>query len=58
MLFKCYLPIGWSDAMECLLSRQGLLIKDFGKFVEQQGCRPGPQQTEAANSNAAMWPGR
>lgn len=39
MLFKGYLPIGWSDAMEALLSRQGLLIKDFGKFVEQQSER-------------------
>ena len=39
MLFKGYLPIGWSDAMEGLLSRQGLLIKDFGKFVEQQSER-------------------
>lgn len=39
MLFKGYLPIGWSDAMEGLLSRQGLLIKDFGKFIEQQSER-------------------
>ena len=35
MLFKSYLPPGWSDAMEGLLSWQGLLIKDFGKFAEQ-----------------------
>jgi hypothetical protein len=39
MLFKGYLPLGWADAMEGLLSRQGLLIKDFGKFVEQQSER-------------------
>ena len=39
ILFKGYLPIGWSDAMEGLLSRQGLLIKDFGRFVEQESER-------------------
>lgn len=39
MVFKGYLPIGWADAMESLLGRQGLLIKDFGKFVEQQSER-------------------
>ena len=39
MVFKGYLPIGWADAMESLLGRQGLLIKDFGKFVEQQSNR-------------------
>ena len=39
MLFKGYLPIGWADAMEGLLCRQGLLIKDFGRFVEQQSER-------------------
>ena len=33
ILFKGYLPIGWADAMERLLMRQGLLIKDFKQFV-------------------------
>ena len=33
ILCKGYLPIGWGDAMERLLSRQGLLIKDFKQFV-------------------------
>ncbi len=39
MLFKGYLPMGWSDAMEALLSRHRVLIKDFGDFVEQQSER-------------------
>eukprot|EP00913_Durusdinium_trenchii_P010890 g10219.t1 len=33
MLFKGYLPLGWSGAMERLLAQQGLLIKDFKQFV-------------------------
>jgi hypothetical protein len=33
MLFKGYLPLGWAGAMEGWLSRQGVLIKDFKKFV-------------------------
>ena len=33
ILFKGYLPIGWADAIERLLVRQGLLIKDFKQFV-------------------------
>lgn len=39
ILFKGYLPLGWSDAMEGLLARNGLLIKEFGKFVEKQSER-------------------
>ena len=35
LLFKGYLPLGWPDAMEGLLGRQGLLIKDFGNFVRR-----------------------
>jgi hypothetical protein len=33
ILFKGYLPLGWGGAMERLLMRQGLLIKDFKQFV-------------------------
>lgn len=33
MLFKGYLPLGWPGAMEGLLARQGLLIKEFKRFV-------------------------
>lgn len=33
MLFKGYLPLGWPGAMEGLLARQGLKIKDFKSFV-------------------------
>jgi hypothetical protein len=39
ILFKGYLPLGWPKAMEGLLFQQGILIKDFGKFVEQQSQR-------------------
>jgi hypothetical protein len=51
MLFKGYLPIGWADAMEALLYRQGLLIKDFGKFVEQQSERLKEHAEQLAKSN-------
>jgi hypothetical protein len=33
ILFKGYLPLGWPGAMEGLLARQGLKIKDFKSFV-------------------------
>ena len=33
LLFKGHLPISWSGSMENFMSNQGLLIKDFGKFV-------------------------
>jgi len=36
MLFKGYLPLGWSGAMERLLAREKLLIKDFKRFVMKQ----------------------
>ena len=39
ILFKGYLPLGWPRAMEGLLFRQDILIKDFGKFVQQQSER-------------------
>lgn len=39
ILFKGYLPLGWPKAMEGLLFRKDILIKDFGKFVEQQSQR-------------------
>lgn len=39
ILFKGYLPLGWGDSMEGFLARQGLRIKDFGKFVQKQSGR-------------------
>ncbi len=33
MVFKGYLPLGYHRAMEGLLSRQNVLIKDFKKLV-------------------------
>ena len=39
VLFKGYLPLGWPDAMEALLGRQGRLIKDFKAFVVEQSAR-------------------
>jgi len=33
ILFKGHLPLGWPEAMEQLITRQGVLIKDFAKFV-------------------------
>ena len=35
VVFKGHLPLGWAKAMEQLLQRQGLLIKDFKNFVEK-----------------------
>ena len=39
VVFKGYLPLGWPNAMKGLLYREGLLIKDFGAFVERQSQR-------------------
>jgi hypothetical protein len=39
IVFKGHLPLGWPEAMERFLSTQGLLIKDFGRFVNQQSER-------------------
>lgn len=39
VLFKGYLPLGWPEAMEALLGRQGRLIKDFKAFVTEQSAR-------------------
>lgn len=39
ILFKGHLPLGWPGAMEGLLAGQGLLIKDFGRFVNQHSQR-------------------
>lgn len=36
ILFKGHLPLGWPGAMERLLAGEGVLIKDFGRFVNQQ----------------------
>ena len=33
VLFKGYLPLGFPDAMERLISSQGFLLKDFKRFV-------------------------
>jgi hypothetical protein len=35
IIFKGYLPLGWPDAMVRFLNRNDVLIKDFGKFVDQ-----------------------
>ncbi len=40
ILFKGYLPL-WGDGMEAFLANQGLRIKDFSKFVQQQSGRIG-----------------
>jgi hypothetical protein len=36
ILFKGHLPLGWADAMERFMARQGLRLKDFGGFVIRQ----------------------
>lgn len=36
VLFKGYLPFGYPEAMERFLTSQGLLLKDFKAFCEQQ----------------------
>jgi hypothetical protein len=35
LLFKGHLPLGWPDAMESFIARQGLRVKDFRHFVEK-----------------------
>ena len=39
IMFKGHLPLGWPAAMEGLLYRNGLLIKDFGSFAKELSCR-------------------
>lgn len=39
VIFKGYLPLGWPDAMESLVARQGLRIMDFKRFVTEQSAR-------------------
>jgi hypothetical protein len=39
ILFKGHLPISWGGAMERFMGMQGLLIKDFKRFVTQQSER-------------------
>lgn len=39
ILFKGHLPLGWADAMERFISRQGLRIKDFAAFVSRHSER-------------------
>jgi hypothetical protein len=36
VIFKGYLPIGYGQAMESFMTREGVLIKDFKKFVIEQ----------------------
>jgi hypothetical protein len=33
ILFKGYLPISWAESMESFMNHQGLLLKDFKRFV-------------------------
>ena len=35
LLFKGHLPLGWAEAMEGFIARQGLRIKDFKRLVMQ-----------------------
>jgi hypothetical protein len=39
VVFRGYLPVGWADSVEAFFASQGILIKDFGKFVEKQSRR-------------------
>lgn len=39
IIFKGYLPLGWSGAMEQFLNSRGILIKDFKQFVPKQAQR-------------------
>jgi hypothetical protein len=39
VLFKGYLPLGWPEALERLLYENGLLIKDFKRFVSKHSDR-------------------
>jgi hypothetical protein len=39
ILFKGHLPLGWADAMERFLALQGLRLKEFGAFVNEQSGR-------------------
>ena len=39
ILFKGHLPLNWPDALEQLITRQGLRIKDFKEFVPRQSYR-------------------
>ncbi len=36
IIIKGYLPLGYGAAMEHLLDRQGILLKDFGTFAREQ----------------------
>ena len=51
VLFKGHLPLGWSEAMERLISRQGLLIKDFKSFVTAQSSRIGKNAEAIAQAS-------
>lgn len=36
IIFKGYLPLGYENAMEGWLGQRGILLKDFGRFVNRQ----------------------
>jgi len=54
VMFKGHLQLGWGEAMERLLARQGLRIKDFGRFVAEHSERV--KQQALAISKAAGRP--
>jgi hypothetical protein len=51
VVFKGYLPIGYGQAMESFMMRQGVLIKDFKKFVTEQTERVSDHAKAIAESN-------
>jgi len=48
VLFKGHLPLGWPDAMERFIARQGLRLKDFAGFVRRQSERIKPHAKDMA----------
>jgi hypothetical protein len=52
IVFKGYLPIGWPQAMEGLLARQGLRIMQFKQFVLKQSERIKQHAEAVATRNA------
>ncbi|MBW1700373.1 MAG: hypothetical protein JRK26_26760 [Deltaproteobacteria bacterium] len=39
IIFKGYLPISWAESMERFMNTQGLLLKDFKRFVTKHSER-------------------
>ena len=52
MVFKGYLPVSWSDFMAGFMMSQGLLLKDFKKFVTTHSERVKRHGREIAERNA------